>query len=129
MRDWLYVGDFCRAVWLAFTKGVGGEIYNAGAGNHISNLDLTNKLVKILEGDPDLIKQVADRPGHDFCYAVNWQKIKKLGWQPEDDFETKLAETVTWYRDNPDWAATILGKSPGDQADGAFFENHYRNRT
>jgi len=41
MRDWLYVGDFCRAVWTVFTKGAAGEIYNAGAGNHISNLELT----------------------------------------------------------------------------------------
>lgn len=128
MRDWLYVGDFCRAVWLAFSKGICGEIYNAGAGNHISNLDLTKRLVKILDADLGLIKHVADRPGHDFCYAVNSRKIKELGWQPESDFDAKLIETVKWYRDNQVWVETILANSSADPIDNAFFEQHYRNR-
>lgn len=129
MRDWLYVDDFCRAIWLVFTTGEAGEIYNAGAGNHISNLELSKKLVKILEADYSLIKHVADRPGHDFCYAVNWNKLAKLGWRPEADFEKKLIETVAWYRDNRDWAEMILEKSQNSKTDTAFFEEHYRDRT
>lgn len=129
MRDWLYVGDFCRAVWTVFSEGVPGEIYNAGAGNHLSNLELTKKLVKILGADYRLIKHVADRPGHDFCYAVNWDKIKKLGWRPQADLDGKLTETVNWYREHQDWVNAILTKSQADPADNSFFEQHYRDRT
>jgi dTDP-glucose 4,6-dehydratase len=129
MRDWLYVDDFCRAIWTVFTKGKPGEIYNAGAGNHTTNLELSKKIVKILGADYDLIRHVADRPGHDFCYAVNWNKIKKLGWEPQADFEAKLTETVIWYRLNQFWVKTIMAKSAADPTDNSFFENHYRDRT
>ncbi len=129
MRDWLYVEDFCRAIWLVFTRGVCGEIYNAGAGNHTSNLELSKKLVKTLDADYGLIKHVADRPGHDFCYAVNSDKIRKLGWRPDADFDTKLTETVIWYRDNQEWVNSIMTKSSADPDDESFFEKHYRHRT
>jgi dTDP-glucose 4,6-dehydratase len=128
MRDWLYVQDFCRAMWLVFTQGKTGEIYNAGAGNHIANLDLARKLVAILGADPALIKHVADRPGHDFCYAVNWGKIAALGWRPTADFETELAATVAWYKSNPDWVDFILEKSAASKSDNGFFDHHYRDR-
>jgi dTDP-glucose 4,6-dehydratase len=129
MRDWLYVDDFCRAVWLVFTEGAAGEIYNAGANNHTSNLELTKKLIKILEADYGLIRYVADRPGHDFCYAMNSDKIQKLGWKPEADFDSKLAETALWYRDNQPWVEAIMNKSSADPVDNSFFEEHYRDRT
>ena len=103
MRDWLFVDDFCRAIWMVFTKGVRGQIYNVGAGNHITNAALSGKLVALLGADPALIRNVADRPGHDFCYAVACDKIRKLGWRPQADFDAALAETVAWYRDNPGW--------------------------
>jgi dTDP-glucose 4,6-dehydratase len=129
MRDWLYVKDFCRAIWTVFSRGKSGEIYNAGAGNHTSNLDLTKKLIKILNADYDLIKHVADRPGHDFCYAINSDKLKALGWTPEADFESTLSETIIWYRDNQVWVDAIMTKSSADPVDKSFFEEHYRDRT
>ena len=128
MRDWLYVEDFCRAIWLAFSDGRRGEIYNVGAGNHISNHDLTLKLIAILGADPGLTKQVADRPGHDFCYAVNWEKIRQLGWQPQTNFEADLAATVTWYRDHPDWVTAVMDSASSSAENQTFFENHYRDR-
>jgi len=128
MRDWLYVEDFCRAIWLVFEKGRPGEIYNAGAGNHMTNLDLAKKLIKIMGADLRLIKHVADRPGHDFCYAVDWSKIKKLGWRPEADFEARLEETVKWYGDNKKWVSTILNKVSARDVNDDFFEEHYRDR-
>ena len=128
MRDWLYVEDFCRAIWIVFTSGLRGEIYNAGAGNHITNLELTKRLISILDADSSLIKKVADRPGHDFCYAVNRQKIEKLGWQPKAEFEAALTETVNWYRDNQDWVESVAAASRSDQDGEDFFDEHYRNR-
>lgn len=129
MRDWLYVVDFCRAIWLAFTKGARGEIYNVGAGNHITNLDLSRRLIAFLGADPALIRNVADRPGHDFCYAVAWDKIRRLGWRPQAVFDTALAETVAWYRDHPAWVETIITASRANPRDHAFFERHYRHRS
>ena len=129
MRDWLYVEDFCRAIRLAFTDGKAGEIYNVGAGNHISNLELSRKLTAILDADPDLIKHVADRPGHDFCYAVDWRKISALGWRPQADFEKMLAETVHWYRDHQAWVDAIMTKMAANHGDKSFFDHHYRDRT
>jgi dTDP-glucose 4,6-dehydratase len=129
MRDWLFVNDFCRAIWLVFMQGARGQIYNVGAGNHITNAKLSGKLVALLGADPALIRNVADRPGHDFCYAVRWDKIRNLGWQPQADFDTALAETIAWYRDNPGWVETIIKASQSNPRDHAFFERHYRHRS
>jgi len=128
MRDWLYVEDFCRAIWLVFTKGKCGHIYNAGAGNHISNRDITKKIVSLLGAEEKLIKNVADRPGHDFCYAVNWEKIRTLGWEPQADFEKALTETVNWYRENQAWVATVLAGAEENAKDNTFFDEHYTDR-
>lgn len=128
MRDWLYVEDFCRAIWTVFSKGETGQIYNAGAGNHIANRDLALKMISILKADPALVKSVTDRPGHDFCYAVSWQKINRLGWRPQAAFDTALAETVNWYKSNQAWADTIMEKNQTNHADHLFFDRHYKDR-
>lgn len=128
MRDWLHVDDFCRAIWKVFSRGRSGQIYNAGAGNHITNLELAQKLAHILGADPALIKLVADRPGHDFCYAVNWDKIALLGWEPTADFDEKLVETIRWNQDNQDWVRAVMDRLRAGKADNGFFDEHYRDR-
>lgn len=128
LRDWLYVDDFCRAIWLVFSKGETAQIYNAGADHHIPNRELAHKLVKLLDADPALIKSVADRPGHDFCYAVKWDKIRALGWSPSVPFDSALAQTVQWYRDHQDWVEKIMARSRTNHADHAFFDRHYKDR-
>lgn len=128
MRDWLYIDDFCRAIWKVFTQGQPGQIYNAGAGNHTANLELARKLADILGAESALIKPVADRPGHDFCYAVNWDKIALMGWEPTADFDEKLIETVRWYQDNQDWVRAVMERLMAGKADNGFFDEHYRDR-
>jgi dTDP-glucose 4,6-dehydratase len=128
MRDWLFVDDFCRAIWTVFTDGASGEIYNAAAGSHISNLDLSRRMIDILDADPALIVHVDDRPGHDFCYAVTRDKIAALGWQPCTSFDSKLKETIFWYRDNEPWVDAALSQKSNIE-DERFFERHYKNRT
>ncbi len=129
MRDWLHVDDFCRAIWTVFLQGNAGEIYNAGAGNHIANLELARRLVEILDADPGLIKQVEDRPGHDFCYAVNWDKLALLGWDPQADFDDMLVDTVRWYQSNAEWVQAVMDRLAARKHDNQFFDRHYRNRT
>lgn len=99
LRDWLFVLDNCRAIDLIIRAGECG-VYNVGAGNQVSNLDLVKRILSFL-GKPDAeIVFVEDRKGHDRRYAVSPDKIKSLGWMPEAEFDKELKSTVRWYREN-----------------------------
>jgi dTDP-glucose 4,6-dehydratase len=102
-REWIHTSDHCRAIDLIAHDGKVGEVYNIGTRYRTSNKELTFKLLQILDKDESYIERVADRPGHDFGYAVNPDKLIALGWQPKKDFTDGLKETVDWYRDNPEW--------------------------
>ena len=104
VRDWLYVGDHCRAIDLVLKKGKVGQSYMVGAQHkEVNNLQLTKKILTILGKDDSYIKHVKDRPAHDRRYAVDWRKIAKLGWKPEYDLDTWIKKTVEWYSDNRGW--------------------------
>ena len=116
IRDWLYVEDHCRAVWLVMEKGRIGSTYNIGGGNEWKNIDLVNKICELLaeetSKDTDfykkLIKFVGDRPGHDYRYSIDSTKIAaELGWKPRETFNTGLRKTVRWYLQNPDWVNSV----------------------
>ncbi len=102
-RDWIYVEDACRALLLVLEKGGEGEIYNVGAHHEMSNLDLTRTILRHFKKGETMIRYVTDRLGHDLRYAVNFNKLKQLGFKPLWSFEKGLAMTVKWYRENPDW--------------------------
>ena len=102
-RDWLHVADHCAAIDLALREGRGGEVYNVGTGEERENIDVVRRIVELTEADPALIRHVDDRLGHDRRYALDCTRLRALGWQPERDFGTSLAETVEWYRANRAW--------------------------
>ena len=103
VRDWCHVDDNCDAIDLALRSGTSGSIYNVGAGNEITNLDLTGRLLSLCGADESSIEYVEDRLGHDRRYSVDTGRIEALGWEPQRGFDEGLAETVAWYRDNPGW--------------------------
>ena len=104
VRDWLYVEDHCQAIDLVIKKGKTGETYVVGGQTkEINNLEVAKLLVKIFGKSESVIKFVKDRAGHDRRYAVNWNKIKKLGYKPQDNFEKSLTKTVKWYKENEWW--------------------------
>lgn len=105
VRDWLYVGDHCRAIDLILQKGVIGQTYCLGGlTEDISNLDVVKKIIKILGKDQSLIQFVKDRPGHDRRYAIDWSKAKEaLGFSPQYDFDSYLKKTIEWYQEHRDW--------------------------
>jgi len=107
VRDWLYVEDNCEGIDLVLRDGKPGQIYNIGGGNHLSNLKLTTKILSEMGKDEKSIEYVNDRPGHDRRYALDWTKIKALGWEPSAGFEENLKRTVDWYRDNEPWWAPL----------------------
>lgn len=103
IRDWIYVEDHVDALDVVLKYGKSGEVYNIGAGQELENRDVAQMICQQLEIDPTHIKSVKDRLGHDRRYSLNFDKMKALGWNPKKDFQTGLAETVSWYRDNQEW--------------------------
>ncbi len=103
VRDWCHVADNCAGVDLVLRTGTVGEIYNIGAGNEITNLDLTHRLLSLLDCGEDRIDRVEDRLGHDRRYSIDCSKVRALGWSPTRQLDDALADTVAWYRDNRWW--------------------------
>jgi len=111
VRDWLFVKDNCEGIDLALRSGKAGEIYNIGGGKHLTNIDLTNRILTASGKGEDHIEHVKDRPGHDRRYALDSSKIEALGWGGGGDFDENLKKTVAWYRDNEDWWRPLKEKA------------------
>ncbi|AGE23890.1 dTDP-glucose 4,6-dehydratase [Geobacillus sp. GHH01] len=108
IRDWLHVKDHCAAIDLVIHKGRPGEVYNIGGHNERTNNEIVHLIVEKLGVSKDLIKYVADRPGHDRRYAIDPTKIMtELGWKPQYTFEKGIVETIQWYIDNQEWWKNI----------------------
>jgi dTDP-glucose 4,6-dehydratase len=108
VRDWLHVEDNCRAIDLVMRKSKPGEIINVGSGNEVPNIEVAKLVLKHMNKPESLIKYVQDRPGHDFRYSLNWDRIRKLGWKPKMKFEEGLKRTVDWYLANQEWWKPLL---------------------
>ena len=122
VRDWLHVLDHCRGIDLLIEKGSDGEVYNIGGSNEVKNVDLTRQVLNLLERPETLITHVADRPGHDRRYSLDTSKLRKLGWNPQVDFQAGLQETVAWYKENEWWWQPIKHDSAGFQA---YYDKQY----
>ena len=104
VRDWLYVGDHCKAIDLVVRNGRDGEVYNIGGHNERTNLEVVKTILKALGKPESLINYVKDRPGHDLRYAIDPKKIEtELGWKPEFNFDTGIVETIKWNLNNKEW--------------------------
>jgi dTDP-glucose 4,6-dehydratase len=117
VRDWLFVDDHARALFLALTKGIPGETYNIGGHCERRNIDVVKAVCRLLDerlgGAPreSLIHFVTDRPGHDQRYAIDAGKIEReLGWKPSETFESGLARTVDWYLANRPWWEAVRAR-------------------
>jgi dTDP-glucose 4,6-dehydratase len=112
IRDWMHVLDHCKAIDTVLHYGISGEIYNVGGRNEKNNLEIVHMIIKILGKSNNLIRYVADRPGHDRRYAIDNTKITtQLGWQPSYSFENGITETIKWYIDNPAWISSVTRHS------------------
>lgn len=128
IRDWLYVEDHARALYLVATQGHVGETYNIGGHNEKANIDVVHAICELLEelvpsnvnsqassnsaGFKGLITYVTDRPGHDVRYAIDASKIEReLGWKPQESFESGIRKTVEWYLNNKEWWSHVLDGS------------------
>lgn len=126
-RDWLHVADHCQALHTvlhaelppvpkaAATDPAQLPIYDISARNEVSNLDIVRRVLVALDLNPDeWIEHIEDRPNHDRRYIIAPDKLEtQLGWQPTTEFESGIAETVSWYVDNRDWWQNIF-REKGD---------------
>lgn len=103
IRHWLHVNDTCSAIDTIIEKGDIGNTYNIGSGVYLNNIQVAKSVLSALDLNEDRMTFVKDRPGHDFRYAVNFEKLSKLGWKPNQEFELLLDKIVKWYVDNQEW--------------------------
>ncbi len=122
VRDWLHVADHCRGIDVVIERGAPGEVYNIGGGNEVANIDLTKRILSLLDRPETLIRPVVDRPGHDRRYCLDTTKLRGLGWEPKEKFDEGLRQTVAWFRANEWWWRPI---KQGDPAFKAYYERQY----
>lgn len=112
VRDWIFVDDHARAILMALEAGEPGRGYNVGSRNERTNMQIVELICSMLDElapNPEigprreLITHVQDRPGHDFRYAINPERVEReLGWKPYETFESGMRKTVQWYVDRRD---------------------------
>ena len=125
VRDWLYVEDHARGLVLVLERGAVGESYNFGGGAEQTNIEVAQALCALMDvinpgsahcPHAGLIRFVADRPGHDLRYAIDWSKARdELGWQPQETFDSGLHKTLAWYLANEDWCAVARSDGYGGE--------------
>lgn len=123
-REYIFVDDHCAAIDLVMHKGVVGETYNIGTEDEHVNLEVTQFVLDAFGAGPEMIKHVADRPGHDRRYALDTKKIRQtLGWAPKVSFQEGLKFTIDWYRNHEAWWRPLKS---GEHL--AYFQKQYRQR-
>ena len=125
VRDWLYVDDHVRALLAVAERGVPGQTYLVGGDGERSNLEVVEAVCEVMDrlvpdrtiaARRELIRFVADRPGHDFRYAIDASKLRaELGWAPQESFESGLEKTVRWYLDNRAWWGRLRAERYGGE--------------
>ena len=108
VRDWIHVEDHCRALLRVLEKGKPGEVYNVGGDSEKPNIEIVKLILAALGKPESLIKYVADRPGHDRRYAIDFSRIEReLGWRPRVNFAQGIKDTINWYVKNKSWWGRI----------------------
>jgi dTDP-glucose 4,6-dehydratase len=119
VRDFLHAEDHCRAIDLVLHEAPVGGTYNVGTGVETSGLQVAEAVLEIMQKPRSLIEFVADRPGHDYRYALDITRITQLGWEPTIAFAEGLQQTVEWYRANEQWWRPLKS--------GEYWEYYKRN--
>lgn len=119
VRDFIYVEDHCRAIDLVLHEAPAGQAFNIGTGFETSGLKIAEAVLEITGKPRSLIQFVADRPGHDYRYALDISRITELGWEPQTSLAEGLERTVNWYQKHQDWWRPLKS--------GDYWEYYKRN--
>ena len=124
IRDWIYVDDHNAGVDAIIKKGKIGGTYCLGGNSELTNLELTKKILKLMNQSDDMIEYITDRAGHDLRYAMDFSKAKnELGWEPVVSFDQGLKKTIDWYKNNQAWWQNIKS---GDYLE--YYKKNYLER-
>jgi len=124
VRDWLHVEDHCDAIWAVFERARPGAVYNIGGNSERTNLEVVRRLLAGLGKGEELIRFVADRPGHDRRYAMDASRLRtELGWSPSWRFEEGLQATIAWYLEHRSWWERVRSGAYRD-----YYESQYGRR-
>jgi dTDP-glucose 4,6-dehydratase len=124
VRDWLHAEDHASGILAVLERGEDANVYNIGGGNGRTNLEITRRLLDLCgRSFESHVEHVLDRPGHDRRYALDNTKARALGWKPAHDFESGLADTVRWYRENESWWRPIKNGTFAD-----YYKRQYAER-
>ena len=122
VRDFIHVEDHCRAIDMVLHDApISDPIYNIGSGIETSGNQVAEAVLEILNKPKSLIQYVADRPGHDYRYALDVRRITDLGWEARINFAEGLERTVRWYVDHPEWWRPLKSGEYWD-----FYKRNYR---
>ncbi|MCS6776226.1 MAG: dTDP-glucose 4,6-dehydratase [Chloroherpetonaceae bacterium] len=123
VRDWIFVMDHCSGIDFVLHHGTPGEVYNIGADCERTNLEVTHRLLQLLDRPETLIRPIPDPRGaaHDRRYSVDASRLRSLGWRPTHPFDTALEQTVRWYVEHQTWWREIVAR-PDYQA---FLQRFY----
>jgi dTDP-glucose 4,6-dehydratase len=119
VRDYVYVEDHCRAIDMVLHEAPVGTVFNVGTGVETSGLNVAEAVLQIIGKPNSLIEFVADRPGHDYRYALDINRITEFGWKPTVSLADGLERTVRWYQDHPEWWRPLKS--------GEYWEYYKRN--
>ena len=119
VRDYIHVEDHCRAIDMVLHEAPIGGVYNVATGIETTGLEVALAVLEVVGKPQSLIEFVADRPGHDYRYALDITRITGLGWEPKVTFAEGLEQTVMWYRDHPEWWRPLKS--------GEYWEYYRRN--
>ena len=108
VREWIYVDDHASAIEFIINNNFSSSIINIGTGNEKQNIEIAQFILQNFGLDKSMIEFVADRPGHDFRYAMDWNLLKKSGWRPSVNFNEALRATIDWYKENKKWWKPLL---------------------
>ncbi|HEV2141065.1 MAG TPA: dTDP-glucose 4,6-dehydratase [Candidatus Dormibacteraeota bacterium] len=119
VRDYIFVDDHCRAIDQVLHEAPIGGVYNVGTGVETTGLQVAEAVLEIMGKEKSMIEFVADRPGHDYRYALETSRIRALGWEPQVNFAEGLERTVGWYQQHQDWWRPLKS--------GEYWEYYKRN--
>ncbi|MFA4937466.1 MAG: GDP-mannose 4,6-dehydratase, partial [Patescibacteria group bacterium] len=103
VREWIYVDDHASAIDLLVHKEDVDTVYNIGTGEELTNLELINMILKLLNKDESCLEFVKDRPAHDRRYALDSSRLRDFGFKPQVKLGEGLSETVMWFKENKWW--------------------------
>lgn len=100
-RTWLHVEDFAEAAWMILTRGRIGRTYNIPGNKELQNWRVAYALCRIHGiSAEEGIKMIPDRPGHDWEYNLDGERLYRLGFKHKKNFDAELPVLYEWLKEN-----------------------------